>query len=217
MIKRNYQTKKPSRRPDLTAIRDALKDDRCWACFGLVVAGEDGNHFEIVENSDVLIEVSLMPKEERITCRLGSMAGGPGRGVWAIPPVGTEVAVLVPDGEIDATPIIVATLSTGDVTTDLDDTIIVMSNSLGDIAVVPNGDVSLGVKGATEQALRGNSFQTRFNDLVTQFNAFVTAFNEHDHTGVTAGGGTSGAPSTPSSAVGTPSNSADLSPNVKVQ
>lgn len=195
-----------SKRLDLTAMREVLQDQRVWARMGVVSAAEDGEHYLIDENADVLLEVSLMPDEDLTTCRLGSLAGGPGRGVWAIPPVGTEVAVLVPDGQLDFMPIVIATLASGEVTSDLDETVIVMSNNLGDIAVIPSGDVSLGEKGATEQALRGNSFQSKFN-------SFVTTFNTHVHPGVTSGGSSTGTPPSPA----TPSDSGDLSPNVKVK
>lgn len=200
MIKRQPRPRQASKRLDLTGIKKALRDRRCWTCFGLVVSGEESSHFEIDENADVLVEVEVQPSLERLTCRLGSIAGGPGRGVWAIPPVGTEVAVIVPDGQLDFMPLIVATLSTGEVPADLDETTLVMTNNLGDIAVIPSGDLKLGSGSATEQALRGNSFQSRFN-------AFVTDYNTHNH---------SGAGTSPPSNIATPSTSADLSDNVKV-
>lgn len=206
MFKRQPRARKASRRLDLSSMKEALRDRRCWTCMGLVVVGEDGNHFEIDENADVLVEVQVQPSQDRLTCRLGSVAGGPGRGVWSIPPVGTEVAVIVPDGQLDFMPIIVATLSTGEVPPDLDETTIVMANNLGDIAIIPSGDVKLGSASATEQALRGNSFQSKFN-------SFVNAYKVHTHI--------SAAPTVPTAIpdnAGTVSGSdaSDLSDKVKV-
>jgi hypothetical protein len=187
-------------------MKEALKDGRCWSCFGIVRASEDGSVFEIA-GDDVLVEVELQPNEERITARLGSVAGGPGRGVWAVPPEGTEVAVLVPDGDPAFMPVIVATLTSGETPADLDETTVVIANNLGDIAVIPSGDVSLGEAGATEQALRGNSFQTKFNTL-------VTAYNAHTH----AIAGAVGTASPPNNASPTfASTAAELSPNVRVK
>lgn len=115
IIKKPEAAPKPKRRLDLSDIKEALRDQRIWAAFGVVVDNDnDGTHFEIdSDEGDILVEVELIPSEEQLTCRLGAIAGGSGRGVWAIPPVGTEVAVLVPEGAVDGEPIIVATLSSG--------------------------------------------------------------------------------------------------------
>lgn len=105
-------THSPRRRPDLTAMREALLDGRVWTAMGIVVNGDDGNYFEFYED-DVLVDVELMPNEEHIQARLGGVAGGPGMGIWGIPPLGTEVAILVPTGEYEFGASIVAVLSSG--------------------------------------------------------------------------------------------------------
>lgn len=198
-VNKNLRSKQGAKRVDLTGLREVLRDRRCWACMGLIVKGDDGSHFEL-DATDVLVEVESVPDGKRMTARLGSLAGGPGRGVWAIPPVGTEVAMIVPEGSTEFGPIIVGTLSTGEVPSELDETIVVMSNNLGDIAVVPMGDLKLGDNSATEAAIRGNSFKVTFD-------AFVTKYNAHSHTahGVVT---TTQATAMPSS---------DLSDKVKVQ
>lgn len=165
-IQKQPRKRQPARRVDLSPIKEALKDRRCWACMGLVVSGDDDNHYEL-DGVDLLVEVELVPSQERLTARLGTVAGGPGRGVWAVPAVGTEVALIVPEGDVEFMPIIVATLSTGNVTADLDETIVIMNNDAGDIAIIPSGDVRLGSKTANEQVIRGNSFQTKYNNLLT--------------------------------------------------
>lgn len=110
---------KAAKRPDPTPLRDLLADGRVWTSLGLVVAPDGGGaHFELVEDdgqiADVLVEVELQPSLVGVTCRLGQ-GDGAGGGLWRVPPIGAEVAVLVPDGEIDHMPIIVAVLSSGSV------------------------------------------------------------------------------------------------------
>lgn len=204
-IDKVYRPKKGARKLDLTYVKEALKDGRCWACMGLVTKGDDGSHFELT-TEDVLIEVEVQPSGERVTARLGTVAGGAGRGVWAIPAEGTEVALLMPDGDTSFMPIVVATLTTGEVPTDLDETTIVIANNVGDIAVIPSGDVSLGEAGATQQALHGNSFQTKYNALLGLLKNHV-----HPAPGTSA--------SLSLTTIDTVNNitSGDLSPNVKVK
>ena len=57
-----------------------------------------------------MIEVETMPDGLDLTCRLSTSGSGGGFGLWAIPRVGSIVAVLVPDGEIEFQPIIVGVL-----------------------------------------------------------------------------------------------------------
>lgn len=102
------------RRMDLSAVREALKDRRIYTCLALVVQGQDGIHYEIdEEEGDILIEVVTVPEGISLTARLGAVAGGANTGIYAIPPVGTEVAIMIPSGDLNMGPIIVATLSTG--------------------------------------------------------------------------------------------------------
>jgi hypothetical protein len=198
---------KPSAsRIDLSVMREALKDGRVWSALGVVRADASGNFYELTED-DVLVEVELEPSGQKITARLGAMAGGPGRGVWAIPPIGTEVAVMVPNGEYELGPIIVATLSSNDVPSELDATTIVVKNNIGDIAIVPSGELKLGSKTATQQAIKGNLFQTKFNN-------FVTAYNAHTH--AVSSGPTPVGTAAPTTSQATASDSGDLSTKVKL-
>lgn len=91
---------------DLTTIKEALKDSRQWTAIGVVAKPEDGGpHYEIVgDNADVMVEVVLMPEHVRLQARL---AGG----MWIVPDVGDEVAVIIPSGEIDFMPVITCILS----------------------------------------------------------------------------------------------------------
>src|SRR6185295_3752945 len=76
------------------------------------------SHYRIVTRdgkvADVLVEVETMPTRQDLTCRLEAGAGGPGAGLWRIPPVGTEVAVVIPEGRIDFMPTIVGIMTSGE-------------------------------------------------------------------------------------------------------
>jgi hypothetical protein len=109
MIRRSKQ--RSTRALDINALREALADGRVWTAIGRV-SRFDGEpaHFEIFpasagERADVIVDVELFPQGERVACRLAG-AGA----LWAIPPVGAEVAVLVPTGDYEADPIIVGVL-----------------------------------------------------------------------------------------------------------
>ncbi len=104
------------RRLDLSAVREALRDRRIYSALAIVTKGANGIHYEIDEDEgDILVEVVTVPDGIALTARLGAVAGAAGAGVYAIPPVGTEVAVMVPAGDLHFSPVIVATLSTGNI------------------------------------------------------------------------------------------------------
>lgn len=115
-ITKPLRSRGPVKRLDLTDMRSLFRDRRMWSAFGIVTEPDDGDaHWEIVTNDDgdavdVLIEVVLHPSEEQVTCRLRG-------GMWEVPNVGDEVAVLVPEGERDFMPIIVCKLSSASVPT----------------------------------------------------------------------------------------------------
>ncbi len=99
---------------DLSPIREALADGKVHSGVGIVyVPNGESQHYEIFDGEDVLVWVKLMPLEQPLFCRLGGFAGGASVGMWRIPPEGTEVAVMIPDGDFDFDPMIVATLATG--------------------------------------------------------------------------------------------------------
>lgn len=111
MARRTRRPKHSARRLDLSAVKEALKDDRVFPCMGLVTAEDVDSHFEL-DGTDLLIEVELIPGEERVSARLG-FGAGPSAGLWFIPPVGAEVALIICDGDLEAGVFIVGVLSTG--------------------------------------------------------------------------------------------------------
>lgn len=85
---------------DMVALREALADGKVHGAIGVVVV-EDGAHFEVVEGAEVIVHLELQPSGVRCSGRLSGM------GLYAVPPVGAEVIVLVPDGELEAGAVIV--------------------------------------------------------------------------------------------------------------
>lgn len=108
---RRKRTHKSVKRPDLSGLKEALKDGRVWCALGIVLEDDGGGaHFEITEG-EVLVDVELQPSEEEITCVVSSPVGGLGVGVFAVPPVGAEVIVAVPDGDILFQPTVVGVMN----------------------------------------------------------------------------------------------------------
>ena len=113
--------RRPVKRIDLRDIREVLKDSRVWAAVGQVIQPDGeatATHYELVPGEtgaivDILVEVLLTPSNIEVTCRLAGAAGA--RGAITIPDVGDEVLIVVPDGQVDWMPVLIARLSTGDV------------------------------------------------------------------------------------------------------
>ena len=127
-LRKSKRSKPPRHRLDMTAMKEALLDGRIWTGMGLVKNGDDGNYFEFYED-DILIDVELMPNEEHIQARLGCIAGGTGAvGIWGIPSLGSEVAVLVPTGELEFGASIVAVLSSGALPDGIEPNVTVFAN-----------------------------------------------------------------------------------------
>jgi hypothetical protein len=85
-----------SKRLDVGAMRDLLSSTQLVTALGIVrqFPGED-SHYEIsAENGDreILVDVELIPSGTKLQCRLGFGNDG----VYRIPRVDQEVAVLVP-------------------------------------------------------------------------------------------------------------------------
>lgn len=100
-----------SKRLDITDLREVLRDRRMWSAIGIVTKPDDGEHFEEVEGpADVLVEVVLQPSLVPVTCRLPAV-------FFTVPVVGEEVAVLIPEGQCDFMPTIIAILSTNSLPT----------------------------------------------------------------------------------------------------
>lgn len=138
--------RRPTRRLDMSEVREAVADGRVWVGLGKVVNRDGGDHYQFDADVGVLVEVDLMPSETSLLCRLGGFGQGGAQGVWRIPPVGTEVVVGVVDGEVDASPCILAVLASGDVPDELDgDTLVVKAPRV--VVIAADGPVEIGEQG----------------------------------------------------------------------
>lgn len=136
-------------------MRALFTDRRMWTSIGIVVQPDDAaDHYEEVEGpADVLVEVMLQPALIPVTCRLAA-------GVWLVPDVGEEVAVLIPEGQPSFMPIIIANLSSNSLPTD-------QGPAPGRIAIV-RGEVVIHDGAGGAEAL------TKHSDL----EALAEAFND---------------------------------------
>src|SRR5687767_10926034 len=88
--------KQGAKRADTNILREMLGGQQMTTSLGVVrkFPGES-SHFEVnTENgtNEILVDVELIPSGERVQCRLGFGNDG----VYRIPRVNSEVAVLVP-------------------------------------------------------------------------------------------------------------------------
>ena len=130
---RRKRTHKAVKRPDLSGLKEALRDERVWCVLGIVLASDEaGAHFEVAEG-EVLVDVEIQPSEEEITCIVSSPIGGSGVGIFAVPPVGSEVIVALPDGEMMFQPTIVGVMSDTAISGLNDSTLVIVAPSGGTI------------------------------------------------------------------------------------
>ena len=137
---------------DLTSMREVLRDGRVWGALGLVTKDGD-SHWSFDEDGDVLVEVELVPSGETLTCRLACVAGGAGRGIWSVPPVGSEVAIMMPEGSIDAEPMIVGVLSSGSTPDGIGENVTVIANVQVLVHDGAGGAVSLALKSDVQEVV----------------------------------------------------------------
>ncbi len=195
--RRPRRANRGAKRLDVSDLKAIVKDQRIWSNLGVVIEPEDGEpHFEIVTVDgtivDVLVEVELVPERIHVTARLAGR-GGQGRGLWEVPQVGDEVAVIVPDGEVEFCPIVVATLSGGEIPSELTEDDIIFANNrgriiirtsddffvdaAGDAILEPDGEVKLGSSSASDKVIRGSTRDTSEQTFLTALAAFATATN----------------------------------------
>lgn len=156
-----------AKRLDLTDMRAAFADRRTWTAIGIVECPEGvAQHWEVVtedgEAVDILVEVVLQPSQVGVTARLRA-------GIWEVPALGDEVAIIMPEGVPDFMPIIVCKLSTNHVPT--------VQGPQPNRIVIESGEVFVhdGNGGAVSLALKSDVAEVR------------TKLNAHTHTVATTG------------------------------
>jgi len=116
----------------LDSIKEALKDGRVWLSMGVVrlFDGETA-HWEMIDG-DILVDVELAPNGEPVFCRLGLGTMG-----CVIPPVGAEVIVAIPAGDLEANPVILAYMGIPD---GVSETIMIIQAPPGGQVKIHDGD-----------------------------------------------------------------------------
>jgi len=114
----SYRTGPGARYPDLSNLQKLMRDERAWVVRGTVwVPPGRSSHYRVISEGElvrsVLIEVRTVPGNHDLTCELSTIAGGANMGIWAVPPVGSQVVVALPDGSVSFTPTIVGVLAYG--------------------------------------------------------------------------------------------------------
>lgn len=159
-ITKPFRGQRPSKRLDLSDMRQLFRDTKLWCAIGIVTV-EPGQtqHFEITDTC-VVVDVVLQPSLQPVTCRLSSS-------MWAIPAVGAEVLVLVPDGQVDFLPTIIDNYSAPPTT---------QGPAVGSVIIV--GEHVLvhdGPGGANPlpTLAEHNALVSKVNDLISKFNALT--------------------------------------------
>ena len=150
-INRMKRRRGGSKRLDLAPLKEIEKDRRCWTCMGTVVVPEgESSDFEIITTDgrqDVLVDVETQPEGLDITARLNDAA------IWRIPNVGDEVAIVIPAGELDFMPIIVATCASGTLPDGVAENVTVIANSEVLIHDGDGGAVELALKSDVQEVI----------------------------------------------------------------
>lgn len=178
---------------DLAQLKAALRDGKFWTGLGVVrVFPGETSHFEIVLTGEaepgVDLMVELASNGERLVCRLGATGG-----TWRIPAPGTEVAVLIPEGDLESDPIVVAILEDP-------------PGLLGETNIV------IAAPGGSEVLIYDGSGTPESLATKADLQAFKNIYDTHTHacTGTTGGGGSPGVAAAPVTPAPTPAGTSVL-------
>ena len=171
---RPMRGRKSSRRIDTDAIAAMCRDGRMWCKLGKVFKPDDQTaHWQVNDKGMILIEVETMPDGLDLTCRLATSGSGGGFGLWAIPRVGSIVAVLVPDGQIEFEPVIVGVLDNNAAPDGLDETLTLLADDRP-VAIRAPG-VQLGDSDATEAFIKGTSRRAHETALTSAIATYIAS------------------------------------------
>lgn len=95
-------------------IARLFEDDQVACCLA-VVALHDGetSHWAVNDEGDVEVTVVTHNHAVPVTAVLGALVGGAGKGVWMVPPLGTEVVLAFEQGDFESDAVIVGVMPTG--------------------------------------------------------------------------------------------------------
>lgn len=171
-ITRPMRGRKSAKRIDTSGLEALVRDGRAWVKLGKVFAPDGGSHWQ-VKGGKVLVEVETMPDGCDLTCRLATWGSGGGNGGWAIPRVGSIVAVLVPDGEIEFHPLLIGVLDCNAAPAGVGEsqTLIVDDRTV----TIRAPSVLLGDDDATESAVHGDSQKSALDTFTNALNIYASA------------------------------------------
>lgn len=160
-IRKNRKRQKPRKRLDMTNMSNTLEGlgfvRGFFSALAIVQAAEDGGeHFDL-DDEDLTVEVLLMPSETQLTVRVGTVAGG----IWRVPPVGAEVLVAIPDGDIDFQPTICSWYSGGSMPEDVSETTLVISCPSGGRVFIHDG------QGGVDQLVTKSAYEAHLHPTGT--------------------------------------------------
>ena len=162
-----YRGQRPTKRLDLSDMRELFRDRRAWCVVGRVTVPDGAaQHFEITD-TDILVDVVTQPGLHDVTCRLAA-------GMWLLPDVGEEVVIAIPEGEMAFMPTVIGILSTGIVPSD-------QGPTPQRIAIVRQEVVVHDGTGGAEELVRKGEFNTFRAWVEQQFDA--AAGHKHAVTG----------------------------------
>lgn len=116
-----------------------LVDDGRAACALATVALHEGeaSHWSINDEGDLQVTVVAHNHKVPIVALMGALVGGSGRGVWMIPPLGTEVVVAFDGDDFEGDAVIVGVMPTGQAPAGLAEGKVLI---VGTEVIVHNGD-----------------------------------------------------------------------------
>lgn len=164
-----------TQRMDVSTLKQVLRDERVWAGRGKVIKPEGASSHWSVDTTGgkrrLLVEVELMPSGQDITCKLATVGGGAGKGLWFVPAVGSIVRVQLADGALDGYPAIVAVEDCGAADSDITDgrALLVAAD------IVLKGATKLGGVDATEAVPLGTTQSTALNALADALSVYISA------------------------------------------
>lgn len=172
-----------TRRLDMSGMRQAMRDRRYWIGVGLVYRPNGEEHWELDADIGVLVNVELMPDREPLLCRLSGLGEGGTHGVWRIPPVGSEVVIGIPGGDLENDPILLGVLASGGVPSELDaDTLVVRAPKVVVIATDDRAEIGQKGLGSSEDIV----VQAALDDALAALAAAISALSGASDPSVTA-------------------------------
>lgn len=190
MIIKRRRLRKPTIRGPLSGLAEMGGSPPDHSSLATVTR-EGESHWEVTEEGHVLVHVVLVPSGTPVSTKLGSLGGGSGHGIWAVPPVGALVHVCIPGGDVTGDCVLTNVLEPPPDGLDEATLIIARENVTihatgGNVNVIASGNVL--VHSGTAGEAVALALKADVDELRTKFNAHVHV------TSCGSGAGTAAAP-----------------------